>query len=161
MYSNCCITHLAVGDSECLGDNFIHEHHRKSDRSDGLPCLDAQSCRGKEMQRRKRPRAPVHSDIILASTTMLEVWGKGDFTKVPHVEDLIGSDGISRILRAQPDCSLTAVGFEPTPLRTGALSQRLRPLGQFALGIQAAAVPRGRPLRETLCTPGGSRRRLW
>ena len=25
---------------------------------------------------------------------------------------------------------MTAVGFEPTPLRTGALSQRLRPLGQ-------------------------------
>ena len=30
-------------------------------------------------------------------------------------------------LHAQP---MTAVGFEPTPLRTGALSQRLRPLGQ-------------------------------
>jgi len=28
---------------------------------------------------------------------------------------------------------MTAVGFEPTPLRTGALSQRLRPLGQTAL----------------------------
>ena len=28
---------------------------------------------------------------------------------------------------------LTAVGFEPTPLRTDALSQRLRPLGQTVL----------------------------
>jgi hypothetical protein len=28
---------------------------------------------------------------------------------------------------------LTAVGFEPTPLRTGALSQRLRPLGQTVM----------------------------
>jgi hypothetical protein len=28
---------------------------------------------------------------------------------------------------------LTPVGFEPTPLRTGALSQRLRPLGQCVL----------------------------
>jgi hypothetical protein len=28
---------------------------------------------------------------------------------------------------------LTPVGFEPTPLRTGALSQRLRPLGQSVL----------------------------
>ena len=28
---------------------------------------------------------------------------------------------------------LTAVGFEPTPLRTGALSQRLRPLGQTVI----------------------------
>ena len=40
-------------------------------------------------------------------------------------------------LRAQ--ClKMTAVGFEPTPLRTGALSQRLRPLGQTVL----PAVPR-------------------
>ena len=29
--------------------------------------------------------------------------------------------------------NVTAVGFEPTPLRTGALSQRLRPLGQTVL----------------------------
>ena len=28
---------------------------------------------------------------------------------------------------------VTAVGFEPTPFRTGALSQRLRPLGQTVL----------------------------
>jgi hypothetical protein len=28
---------------------------------------------------------------------------------------------------------MTPVGFEPTPLRTGALSQRLRPLGQSVL----------------------------
>ena len=28
---------------------------------------------------------------------------------------------------------MTAVGFEPTPLRTGAWSQRLRPLGQTVL----------------------------
>ena len=31
---------------------------------------------------------------------------------------------------------MTAVGFEPTPLRTGALSQRLRPLGQTVLPPQ-------------------------
>ena len=39
-------------------------------------------------------------------------------------------------LNPQLDCSatsVTAVGFEPTPLRTGALSQRLRPLGQTVL----------------------------
>ena len=30
-------------------------------------------------------------------------------------------------------CKMTAVGFEPTPLRTGALSQHLRPLGQTVL----------------------------
>ena len=29
--------------------------------------------------------------------------------------------------------SLTAVGFEPTPFRNGALSHRLRPLGQTVL----------------------------
>ena len=28
---------------------------------------------------------------------------------------------------------LTAVGFEPTPFRTGAFNQRLRPLGHAAL----------------------------
>ena len=31
------------------------------------------------------------------------------------------------------DAIMTPVGFEPTPLRTGALSQRLRPLGQSVL----------------------------
>ena len=37
------------------------------------------------------------------------------------------------------DCPIdkvTAVGFEPTPLRTGALSQRLRPLGQTVLALR-------------------------
>ena len=33
----------------------------------------------------------------------------------------------------QAKTKVTAVGFEPTPLRTGALSQRLRPLGQTVL----------------------------
>ena len=32
---------------------------------------------------------------------------------------------------------VTPVGFEPTPLRTGALSQRLRPLGQSVLALVA------------------------
>ena len=35
---------------------------------------------------------------------------------------------------------MTAVGFEPTPLRTGALSQRLRPLGQTVLNSMAFYV---------------------
>ena len=35
---------------------------------------------------------------------------------------------------------MTAVGFEPTPLRTGAWSQRLRPLGQTVLGQACAHV---------------------
>ena len=35
---------------------------------------------------------------------------------------------------------MTAVGFEPTPLRTGALSQRLRPLGQTVLASGNSAV---------------------
>ena len=30
---------------------------------------------------------------------------------------------------------LTAVGFEPTPLRNGALSHRLRPLGQTVMAL--------------------------
>ena len=33
----------------------------------------------------------------------------------------------------ETDSSLTAVGFEPTPLRNGALSHRLRPLGQTVM----------------------------
>ena len=37
---------------------------------------------------------------------------------------------------------MTAVGFEPTPLRTGALSQRLRPLGQIVrYRYSASAIP--------------------
>ena len=36
---------------------------------------------------------------------------------------------------------MTAVGFEPTPLRTGAWSQRLRPLGQTVL--EAVHLPFG------------------
>ena len=36
---------------------------------------------------------------------------------------------------------LTAVGFEPTPLRNGALSHRLRPLGQTVLPRRAAVAP--------------------
>ena len=31
------------------------------------------------------------------------------------------------------ESTMTAVGFEPTPLRTGAWSQRLRPLGQTVM----------------------------
>jgi hypothetical protein len=42
-------------------------------------------------------------------------WGIKDFTKILDITDM------------------TPVGFEPTPLRTGALSQRLRPLGQSVL----------------------------
>ena len=40
--------------------------------------------------------------------------------------------------------TLTAVGFEPTPLRTGALSQRLRPLGQT---VTRSTDSRGRGAR--------------
>ena len=35
---------------------------------------------------------------------------------------------------------MTAVGFEPTPLRTGACSQRLRPLGQTVGCCQASTA---------------------
>jgi hypothetical protein len=38
---------------------------------------------------------------------------------------------------------VTAVGFEPTPLRTGALSQRLRPLGQTVLPVVGDREARG------------------
>jgi hypothetical protein len=42
---------------------------------------------------------------------------------------------------------MTAVGFEPTPLRTGAWSQRLRPLGQTVLRQALAHVW----VRRALC----------
>ena len=35
---------------------------------------------------------------------------------------------------------MTAVGFEPTPLRNGALSHRLRPLGQTVLVSEELAT---------------------
>ena len=57
---------------------------------------------------------------------------------------------------------MTAVGFEPTPLRTGAWSQRLRPLGQIVLmqGVvhlcgAAGFVPVG---VGATCTPHGPTR---
>ena len=46
---------------------------------------------------------------------------------------------------------MTAVGFEPTPFRTGALSQRLRPLGQTVLGLHLLvhiAVPSHRRMHS-------------
>ena len=44
---------------------------------------------------------------------------------------------LSMIMQTSPlmKSEMTAVGFEPTPLRTGAWSQRLRPLGQ-TVGIK-------------------------
>ena len=41
---------------------------------------------------------------------------------------------------------MTAVGFEPTPLRTGAWSQRIRPLGQTvdAQHVQTFAISKSR-----------------
>lgn len=38
---------------------------------------------------------------------------------------------------------MTAVGFEPTPLRNGALSHRLRPLGQTVLVSEELASQQG------------------
>ena len=49
---------------------------------------------------------------------------------------------------------MTAVGFEPTPLRTGALSQRLRPLGQTVLYVWGAHQAKRACVRETAPTRG-------
>ena len=56
--------------------------------------------------------------------------------------------------------TVTAVGFEPTPFRTGALSQRLRPLGQTvsAYSCAAAAVGLGCSGVVLLCSVGGGLR---
>ena len=45
---------------------------------------------------------------------------------------------------------MTTVGFEPTPLRTGALSQRLRPLGQTVLKNRFCCFA----LKISTCCPG-------
>ena len=39
-----------------------------------------------------------------------------------------------------PVCKVTPVGIEPTPLRNGALSHRLRPLGQTVLNVHLMHV---------------------
>ena len=52
---------------------------------------------------------------------------------------------------------MTAVGFEPTPLRTGTLSQRLRPFGQtvdaMALIVQNVAMVLTHALAESHIEP--------
>ena len=45
-------------------------------------------------------------------------------------------------------CQVTAVGFEPTPLRTGAWSQRLRPVGQTVMCTRAVVRSCGLELPE-------------
>ena len=47
---------------------------------------------------------------------------------------------------------MTPVGFEPTPLRTGALSQRLRPLGKSVLEDVSIAITKYLPIQTaTYC----------
>ena len=58
------------------------------------------------------------------------------------------------------ETSVTAVGFEPTPLRTGALSQRLRPLGQTVV-MALQDVPLGFASHDTYnCMDAGARSSL-
>ena len=70
---------------------------------------------------------------------------------------------VSGVLLHYDAVEMTAVGCEPTPLRTGALSQRLRPLGQTVLNREFE----GRALRcsrlqlvEHLCRKGEDSRDL-
>jgi hypothetical protein len=56
---------------------------------------------------------------------------------------------------------MTPVGFEPTPFRNGALSDRLKPLGQSVLGVfcKALHTPElGRPQGATSRDGKGDRR---
>ena len=48
---------------------------------------------------------------------------------------------------------MTPVGFEPTPLRTGTLLQRLRPLGHRVLGLYCSKVILGEVLGVVLQAP--------
>ncbi len=56
---------------------------------------------------------------------------------------------------------MTAVGFEPTPFRTGALSQRLRPLGQTVMALKPCAELAGReaPTRRSNPSRPGRKQR--
>ena len=60
---------------------------------------------------------------------------------------------LSGATRGLGNAAVTPVGFEPTPFRNGALSHRLRPLGQTVLseGCKHAASRRG----NSLVVPGG------
>ena len=44
----------------------------------------------------------------------------------------------SHVCKRRCETKMTAVGFEPTPLRTGAWSQRLRPLGQTVAALSVS-----------------------
>ena len=59
--------------------------------------------------------------------------------------------------------TVTAVGFEPTPLRTGAWSQRLRPLGQTVMWHHVCkAVEQHSSSHRCCCSPVGVHTRfLW
>ena len=46
---------------------------------------------------------------------------------------------------------MTAVGFEPTPFRTGAWSQRLRPLGQTVSATRLGHPGQETPSRHAAC----------
>ena len=46
---------------------------------------------------------------------------------------------------------MTAVGFEPTPFRTGAWSQRLRPLGQTVSATLLGLPGQETPSRHAAC----------
>ena len=55
---------------------------------------------------------------------------------------------------------VTPVGFEPTPFRNGALSHRLRPLGQSVIGshnVEVGPARNGTCIRKP-CDAAGSKR---
>ena len=79
---------------------------------------------------------------------------------VRHIAGLCESV-ISHHLRVKPHLELTAVGFKPTPFRTGALSQRLRPLGQTVMALKPCAELAGReaPTRRSNPSRPGRKQR--
>ena len=76
---------------------------------------------------------PWTSRLLAERSNQLSYESKGG------VLDALGIDEQKTKITRGKSCrraiNMTPVGFEPTPLRTGALSQRLRPLGQSVLGI--------------------------
>ena len=104
------------------------------------------------------PTVLFHERIYIFAAAAVRLRQVRELRVFPQAErpNQIGGSPNQPGISANQIAKVTAVGFEPTPLRTGALSQRLRPLGQtviwemgnhWRLNIRA---DRARPVQEYL-----------
>ena len=76
---------------------------------------------------------PWTSRLLAERSNQLSYESKRGVLDAPDIDEQ--KTKITRGKSCRTAINMTPVGFEPTPLRTGALSQRLRPLGQSVLRI--------------------------